>query len=210
MQEIETISRKDFYMPLNLRPEQVPIEAGHFIAGFTDGEGSFYVSVRERTDYACGWKFSLNFNISQNDVSVLLYCQRFLGCGTVRSTRPGKFVYEVSNLEHLERYILPFFQRFQFRSVKKRREFRVFQILLRDFKEYNGPISTLPRLERFLKLRKLLGQFRTERNTNTDEIILESFVCQADVVPHNVDLEQKIADKKILRDYTLNKKMFSF
>lgn len=177
MQEIEAISRKDFYMPLNLRPEQVPIEAGHFIAGFTDGEGNFSFTGRKREDSPCGWKFSLCFNISQNDKTVLLYCQKFLGCGSVRENRPGKFVFEVASLEHIEKYILPFFQRFQFRSVKKRREFRVFQVMVRDFLTH-GTITTLPRLLHFLKLRKLLGELREERNKNPDEVILASFVCQ--------------------------------
>lgn len=177
MQEIETISRKDFYMPLNLRPEQIPNEAGHFIAGFTDGEGCFYLTARKRTDYACGWKFSLSFNISQNDKTVLLYCQKFLGCGSIRESRPGKHVLEVSDLQHIETYIIPFFKRFQFRSVKKRREFRVFQVVLRELLT-NGTMNTLSRLLLFLHRRKLLGELREDRSRNTDEVILTSFICQ--------------------------------
>ncbi len=166
-------------MPLNLRPEQVPIEAGHFIAGFTDGEGSFYVSVRKRADYSTGWKFSLNFNISQNDEKVLLYCQKYLGCGTVRQTRPGKYVLEVSDLQHLQTYIIPFFERFQFRSIKKRQELRVFKLMVADLLS-NGTITTFSRAERFLELRTLLGQYREERSTHTTELILASFICQED------------------------------
>ena len=180
IQEIEKISRKDFYMPLNLSPEQIPPDAGHFIAGFTDGEGSFYTSVRRRTDYSTGWKFSLNFNISQNDKVVLHYCQKYLGCGNIRTTRPGKYVLEVEDLELIRRRIIPFYRRFQFRSVKKRREFRVFQLMLRDFLTH-GPIVTRPQLNRFLKLRRILGQYREARNINTNEDILNTFVCQLDI-----------------------------
>jgi hypothetical protein len=36
---------------------QVPSDIGHYLAGFTDGEGSFNVSFGKRADYAMPWKY---------------------------------------------------------------------------------------------------------------------------------------------------------
>ena len=50
---------------------EIPSEVGHYLAGFTDGEGSFNVSFRPRDDYKAPWKISLCFNISQRDPVIL-------------------------------------------------------------------------------------------------------------------------------------------
>ena len=42
----------------------VPPEVGYYLAGFTDGEGSFNVSFRPRKDYPIPWKVSVSFNVS--------------------------------------------------------------------------------------------------------------------------------------------------
>lgn len=49
----------------------IPVETGWYLTGFADGEGSFNVSFRPRTDYSFPWKISLCFNISQRDPTVL-------------------------------------------------------------------------------------------------------------------------------------------
>jgi len=53
---------------------QVPPDKGYYIAGFVDGEGSFYISARKRDDYPSGWRFTLHFNISNQDLAVLEIC----------------------------------------------------------------------------------------------------------------------------------------
>lgn len=60
-------------------------ELGYYLAGFTDGEGSFNVVFRPRKDYKMPWKVSLCFNISQKDKVILSLFKRYLGCGTLRS-----------------------------------------------------------------------------------------------------------------------------
>jgi len=45
--------------------ELIPEDTGWYLAGFTDGEGSFNVSTINRNkDFKTGWKISLSFNIS--------------------------------------------------------------------------------------------------------------------------------------------------
>lgn len=178
-----------------------PICFGSYIAGFVDGEGSFYTSLRQRSDFECNWKFDLCFTIANNDPQVLLFCKKHLGCGEIRQTTPSlaerkkvaemplsskriketekfkqseKFVYEISALNKLEKYIIPFFTKHPFVSTKKRYEFRVFKLLVKLFKEYPSKNSK-EFLDRFLKLRKALGKYRTEKLKNTDEVIQLSF-----------------------------------
>lgn len=164
-----------------------PICFGSYIAGFVDGEGSFYTSVRQRPNYPCGWRFELSLSIANNDPQVLLFCKTHLGCGQVRQTSPSqgtaearqteKFVYEISVLNKLEKYIIPFFNKHPFVSQKKRYEFRVFKLLVKLCQD-NPSKDSKEFLDRFLKLRKALGKYKTARLTNTDEVIQSSYKPQ--------------------------------
>ena len=44
-------------------PKQISSDIGNYLAGFTDGEGSFNVCFQKRPDYKIGWKVRLTFNI---------------------------------------------------------------------------------------------------------------------------------------------------
>ena len=101
-------------------------ELGSYLAGFADGEGSFNISFRKRSDYKEPWKISACFNISQKEKPILELCQRTFHCGTLRSRPDGIWYFEVNNLRDLQRYIIPFFTRFGFLSVKKQRDFDIF------------------------------------------------------------------------------------
>jgi len=151
---------------------QVPPEKGYYIAGFVDGEGSFFISARKRTDYPRGWRFELHFNVSNQDIAVLEICRKYIGCGTIRKTRPGFYTLEVENRRTLGEFIIPFFKRFGFLSNKKRAEFRIFQ---EAFALLENGIGTRQQLDDLLRLRKQLNEFRNTRITNSDEIILASF-----------------------------------
>src|SRR5437867_1170227 len=112
-----------------LDPRQVPTEIGHYLAGFTDGEGSFNVSFRPRDDYRSPWKVSLCFNISQRDEVILAKFKRYLECGTMRCRHDGVWYYEVNNLVAIRENVIPFFDHFGFLSAKKQRDFAKFKEL---------------------------------------------------------------------------------
>jgi hypothetical protein len=101
-----------------------------YIAGFTDGEGSFNVSFRKRKDYKLPWKVSACFNISQKEESILRCIRNHLGCGTIRSRPDGVWYYEANTLEEITKKVIPFFQRFPFLSKKKQRDFAIFQSIV--------------------------------------------------------------------------------
>ena len=155
--------------------KKVSREKGFYIAGFVDGEGSFWINARPRTDYATGWKFSMNFNVSNTDVVVLEFCKNNLGCGRIRESRKGFYTLEVTDRAIIERFIIPFFKIFGFHSNKKKFEFSVFQKALEKVKQ---GIHTRSDLEDILALRRDLGKFRKPRITHSDQDIRHTFVSK--------------------------------
>ncbi len=115
--QIGIISRKD----LKMNPE-----IGYYLAGFTDGEGSFNISFRPRQDYKIPWKVSLCFNVSQKDKVILALFKHHLGCGTLRGRPDGVWYYEVNNFNAIREKVIPFFKKFHFLSAKKKRDFAKF------------------------------------------------------------------------------------
>lgn len=115
------------------------------MAGILDGEGSFYTSARRRNDSICGWRFTLTFNIAQNDKKLLQFCKDTLECANIRQTAPSKkdreyfannenewikrekYILEVTNLQDLKHKGIPFFKKYNFRSTKKAYELGVFE-----------------------------------------------------------------------------------
>ena len=104
----------------------MPEYVAWYLAGFTDGEGSFNVSFRPRSDYGQPWKVSLCFNISQKDRVILALFKRYLGCGTIRGRPDGVWYYEVNNFNAIRETVIPFFTRYGFLSAKKKRDFAKF------------------------------------------------------------------------------------
>lgn len=109
------------------RIDQIPEEIGYYLAGFTDGEGSFNISFRPRPDYRIPWKVSVSFNVSQKDEVILSIFQKHLGCGTLRSRPDGVWYFEVTNLKDVIDFVIPFFDKFHFLSAKKKRDFVKFK-----------------------------------------------------------------------------------
>ena len=112
-----------------LNAKTIPPRIGYYLAGFADGEGSFNVSFRPRKDYSLPWKISLCFNISQKDKVILALFKRHLRCGTLRGRPDGIWYYEVNNFSVIVENIIPFFQKFQFLSAKKKRDFAKFRMI---------------------------------------------------------------------------------
>ena len=111
-----------------LNTRQIPSDLGNYLAGFTDGEGSFNVSFRKREDYKIPWKVSLSFNISQKDPVILSLFKKHLKCGSMRQRKHDEiWYYEVTNFNAIQNNVIPFFRRFGFLSAKKKRDFSKFQ-----------------------------------------------------------------------------------
>ena len=111
--------------------KSVPPKIGYYLAGFADGEGSFNVSFRPRSDFRIPWKISLCFNISQKDKVILALYKQHLKCGTLRSRPDGVWYYEVNNFMSIKESVIPFFDYYGFLSAKKKRDFQKFKELAR-------------------------------------------------------------------------------
>jgi hypothetical protein len=137
---VRTISRKDFRervkeVRMVLDVKAIPPRVGYYLAGFADGEGSFNVSFRPRNDYSAPWKVSMCFNISQKDKVILALYKRWLHCGTLRGRPDGVWYYEVNNFNAIVENVMPFFNRFQFMSAKKKRDYAKFKQIAKMIQE---------------------------------------------------------------------------
>lgn len=137
---------------------QISPEVGGYLAGFADGEGSFNVSLRRREDHTLGWQVVLTFNVSQKESFILSQFKRYLGCGRLQERQDGVCYYVCSNPVAIQEKIIPFFQRFQFRSQRKKRNFSLFcQIAEKVFKKEH---LTQEGLLEIIRLREELNEGR--------------------------------------------------
>jgi len=98
----------------------IPLDVGHYIAGFVEGEGSFNVPIIRERDRSLPWRVTLSFNVSQRGAESPLFLKETLQVGRVRGRGDGVFYYEVTRPNHLEEWIFPFFDRFRLRGPKAR------------------------------------------------------------------------------------------
>lgn len=151
---------------MDARIKKVPPKIGYYLAGFTDGEGSFNVSFRPRKDYPVPWKISLSFNVSQKDRVILALFKRYLGCGTLRGRPDGVWYYETTNLTALTENVIPFFERFPFLSAKKKRDFAKFRQIVALVKE--GEHLRTDGIRKILEIREGMNDGGKRRHSHAD------------------------------------------
>jgi LAGLIDADG endonuclease len=151
---------------VDARIKKVPPNIGYYLAGFTDGEGSFNVSFRPRKDYPIPWKISLSFNVSQKDRVILALFKRHLGCGTLRSRPDGVWYYETTNLTALREHVIPFFERFPFLSAKKKRDFVKFKQIVALVKR--GEHLKADGIRKILEIREGMNDGGKRRHSHAD------------------------------------------
>ena len=98
----------------------------NYLAGFVDGEGTFHVGIHKRDQLKFGWQVYCEFHVSQNfdKVSILKEMRKVLGCGYVkpnhRNSNDKTYVLVVRNQQDLMNKIIPFFEKYPFRSPKQK------------------------------------------------------------------------------------------
>jgi len=98
--------------------DAIPVDVGHYVAGFVDGEGSFNIPIRRISDRGLPWRVSLSFNVSQLGAEAPTFLHEVFDVGTVRGRGDGVFYFEVTKPRELEERIFPFFERFPLRGPK--------------------------------------------------------------------------------------------
>jgi hypothetical protein len=102
-----------------------------WVVGFVDGEGCFYVGINAQPEMKTGYQVLPEFTVVQHqrDVQLLYALKQFFGCGVVRKNHGDRMAYRVRSLDHLTKYIVPFFEKHPLKS-KKRLDFLKFRKIL--------------------------------------------------------------------------------
>lgn len=163
---------------MNQKISKIPIDIGYYLAGFTDGEGSFNISFRPRPDYKLPWKVSVSFNVSQKDKVILALFKRYIGCGTLRGRSDGIWYYEVTNLNAVVENVIPFFERFKFLSAKKKRDFAKFKQIVALIQK--GSHLTPTGIREILAIREDMNDGGNRRYSHSE--ILNSLVESSETI----------------------------
>ena len=152
---------------------KIPQNLGYYLAGFVDGEGSFNVSLRQKSDYAIKWQVVLSFNVSQRDITNLLTLKEVLGCGIIKRRRDGVYSVDITTPRDVIFKVIPFFKRFPLRSGKAK-NFAIFCKIASLMKKGNH--KNKEGLSTILALRETLnvGRGRTRKYSAQD--VLKTFI----------------------------------
>ena len=136
---------------------------GFFLAGFVEGEGSFNVSLRKKSDYKVNWQVVLSFNVSQKDPSVLYLLKRELDSGIIKTRKDGLHSLDVTNPQELLEKVIPYFIKYPLLSKSKIYNFNIFCKISKFVQ--NGEHRNIEGLKKILLLREKLneGKGRTRK-----------------------------------------------
>lgn len=163
---------------MNFDVKKVKPEIGHYLAGFADAEGSFYVSFspkRNGNNEITSWKINPAFSVDQNERHIVAQFKKHLKCGTVSTNeKTNVSTYRVLNVVSLREYIVPFFKKFSFQSAKKKRDFSNFVQVLEILEaSRNSSCPSKEDIERILALRVNTKAIVANR-IYSDQVILSS------------------------------------
>ena len=115
---------------LHVQHQPGKLEA-HWVVGFVDGEGCFFVGINPHPDMTLGFQVLPEFTVVQHprDIQLLYALKVFFGCGVVRRNHGERMAYRVRGLDHLNQRVVPFFDEHPLRS-KKRVDFIKFRKIL--------------------------------------------------------------------------------
>ncbi|MBI2621934.1 MAG: LAGLIDADG family homing endonuclease [Candidatus Levybacteria bacterium] len=139
--------------------------SNEYLAGFTDGEGCFYVGFSKRLDLPLRWQVITEFHVSQNPggKNVLEEFRKRLGCGYLKPNHPRNlkdksWILIVKDRDDLMEKVIPFFKKYPLFTTK-RSDFEVFEQVL-------SLVKTGEHLQKdgFKKIVELV--FSAERTTN--------------------------------------------
>jgi len=94
------------------------------LAGFTDGDGSFFVRVIRSNTHKTGAQVILTYKLTQHkrDIALMQSLIKFFDCGKVHEESGSVEAcnFTVSSLKSLEAKILPFFAKYPLLGVKSK------------------------------------------------------------------------------------------
>lgn len=105
----------------------------YYLAGFTDGEGSFSVAVSKHPSALFRWKIDPHFQVYQHkeNARVLSFYLKVLECGYIskKGGNPSCHVFCVDKLSDLKERVIPFFEKYPLIG-EKYQNFLLFKIIV--------------------------------------------------------------------------------
>ena len=150
-----------------------PPSIGWYLSGFSDGEGSFNVSLRQRPDHKLQWQVVLTFNVAQRDATNLLLLQRHLRCGRLQKRRDGVHYFVVTNYIDIVEKVIPFFKRFPFQSESKIRNFKLFKQIATIV--YSGEHLARTGFMKIVELREKLNEGKGRKRKYEKRDVVKDF-----------------------------------
>src|SRR3989339_1262060 len=110
--------------------------SNEYLAGFTDGEGCFYVGFGKRKDLPLKWQVITEFHVSQNPggKNVLEEFRKRLGCGYLKRNHPKNpkdktWILLIKDRKDLREKVIPFFKKYILYTTKQQ-DFEIFTRVL--------------------------------------------------------------------------------
>ncbi len=107
-----------------------------YLAGFTDGEGCFYVGFGKRNDLPLKWQVITEFHVSQNPggKNLLELFKKRLDCGYLKpnhakNPKDKSWILIVKDRNDLRKKVIPFFKNNQL-YTSKQQDFAIFSKVL--------------------------------------------------------------------------------
>lgn len=119
---------------MNADNQQERLDA-QWIAGFTDGEGCFHISINKIQQMSLGWQVLPEFRIVQHekDEELLLRIKEYFGFGSVQKNRTDfhgtRKEFRVRGLDNLNK-LIEFFEKNKLMTTK-RKDFEIFSKVIR-------------------------------------------------------------------------------
>ena len=163
-----------------------------FITGFSDGEGCFYIGVRQNNSCSTGWEVGLTFiiGLDRKDRALLEYIQLLLGVGNITKQGKDMIQYRVSSVKDLQ-VIIDHFDKYPLITQK-----------LADYLLFKRPFELVKRKEHITT--KGLNQIvaiKASMNNGLSEKLKAAFPNTIPV-PRPLIMNQKIQDPNWLAGFT--------
>jgi len=127
-----------------------------FITGFTDGDGSFSVSIAKKKS-GLGWKIQprLSLGLDSKDLDLLVQIKAYFKVGKIYTSARGIVYYTVGSTKDIIKYILPHFDKYNLATLKLK-DYLVFKniVLLME----KGEHKSLSGLLKIFSLRAILNK----------------------------------------------------
>ena len=127
-----------------------------FITGFTDGDGSFSVSIAKKKS-GIGWKIQPIFTIGLDpkDLDLLVQIKAYFKVGKIYTSARGIVYYTVGSTKDIIKYILPHFDKYNLATLKLK-DYLVFKNIVLLIEK--GEHKSLSGLFKIFSLRAILNK----------------------------------------------------